>query len=343
MIKWNISDLEAIKKNKKTVFSCFSGGGGSSLGYKKAGYEVLGNVELDKEMNDAYIQNLKPKFNFNLDIREFNKIPNKNLPKELFSLDILDGSPPCSSFSMCGNREKDWGKEKIFREGQKKQNLDFLFFEFIETIQKLKPKVFVAENVKGMTIGKAKGYLKEIFREIDKAGYDVQLVLLNSATMGIPQKRERIFFIGRKKSLNWNNLELKFKEKKVTIKEALENVDVIDEEKHWLTENAKQYWFKLKPGQSFSVVKNGSWFNRTKADPYSQCATITTKKSSLSRWDEPRWLTSNETLRLQTFPDDYKAKKTLKYYIAGMSVPPIMMEKISQVIYNSWLKNEVII
>jgi DNA (cytosine-5)-methyltransferase 1 len=54
-------------------------------------------------------------------------------------LDILDGSPPCSSFSMAGNREKDWGKEKKFREGQAEQVLDNLFFDFID-LQKITTK-----------------------------------------------------------------------------------------------------------------------------------------------------------------------------------------------------------
>ncbi|XBO87446.1 hypothetical protein AAGG52_04690 [Bacillus licheniformis] len=61
-----------------------------------------------------------------MDIRDFNKM--ENLPDELFNLDIFDGSPPCSVFSIAGDREKAWGKEKAFREGQAKQSLDDLFF-----------------------------------------------------------------------------------------------------------------------------------------------------------------------------------------------------------------------
>ena len=91
---------------------------------------------------------------------------------------------------MAGSREKACGKEKHFREGQSKQVLDDLFFHFIDTAKKLKPKVVVAENVKGLVIGKAKGYVKQIFKKFDEAGYDVQLFLLNAAFMGVPQKRE---------------------------------------------------------------------------------------------------------------------------------------------------------
>src|SRR6185503_9599664 len=115
---------------------------------------------------------------------------------EFYNLDILDGSPPCSTFSMAGSREEAWGKEKQFREGQAMQTLDDLFFDFIALANKLKPKVIIAENVKGLIQGNAKGYVKEIYQKFEDTGYNVQLFLLNAATMGVPQRRERVFFIG---------------------------------------------------------------------------------------------------------------------------------------------------
>ena len=96
---------------------------------------------------------------------------------------------------MSGSREKAWGKKKKFREGQSEQILDDLFFHYIDLAFKLRPKVVVAENVKGMLMGNAKGYVKQIIGLLGTAGYDVQLFLLNGASMGLPQKRERVFFI----------------------------------------------------------------------------------------------------------------------------------------------------
>jgi hypothetical protein len=61
-------------------------------------------------------------------VQEFNKLPLNKIPADLFELDILDGSPPCSSFSMAGSREKAWGEKKKFREGQAHQVLDDSFF-----------------------------------------------------------------------------------------------------------------------------------------------------------------------------------------------------------------------
>ena len=96
--------------------------GGSTLGYKRAGFDVIGNVEIDPRINDIYITNNKPKYNYCEDLRIFNQ--RDDLPEELYQLDILDGSPPCTSFSTAGVRERDWGKAKKFKEGQKVQTLD---------------------------------------------------------------------------------------------------------------------------------------------------------------------------------------------------------------------------
>jgi len=144
---WYLSELKDIKKNNLNVFSCFHCGGGSTMGYKLAGFNVLGGVEIDEEMMNIYRANHKPKFSYQMGVQEFNKI--ENIPEELKNLDILDGSPPCSTFSMAGKREKKWGKEFKFREGQKYQRLDDLFFHFIQTAKLLQPKIVVAENVKG--------------------------------------------------------------------------------------------------------------------------------------------------------------------------------------------------
>lgn len=119
----------------------------------------------------------------------------RELPPDLYNLDILDGSPPCSTFSIAGNREKDWGKEKKFREGQSAQVLDTLFFDFIALARVLQPKVVVAENVKGLLMGSAIDYVRRIYKDFDNAGYYCQHFLLDASKMGVPQKRERIFFI----------------------------------------------------------------------------------------------------------------------------------------------------
>lgn len=193
---WNLKDT-VFTKDKGNVFSCFACGGGSTMGYKLAGFDVIGCNEIDSKLMDCYILNHKPKYHYCEPIQQFKK--RNDLPIELYNLDILDGSPPCSSFTTNGNREKDWGKSKKFKEGQKEQILDTLFFDFIDLAKKLQPKVVVAENVKGLLQGAAINYVREIYNDFNKAGYYCQHFLLNAINMGVPQKkRKSVFYLFKK-------------------------------------------------------------------------------------------------------------------------------------------------
>lgn len=336
---WNISDLKDVKSNNKKVFSCFHCGGGSTMGYKLAGYDVIGGVEIDPEMMKIYRTNHSPKHSFLMGVQEFNKMPKDKIPAELFDLDILDGSPPCSSFSMSGSREKAWGEKKKFREGQAHQVLDDLFFEFIKIAEILKPKIVVAENVKGLIIGKAKGYVKMIADQLDRAGYDVQLFLLNAAFMGVPQKRERTFFIARRKDLCLPKIQLNFTEKTITCAEAFEGIDSVGKQN---SPDQAKWWKLCKPGCAFSSIHpKGSWFNSFKLNPKEVAPTVTgsagASTSGFYHWSKPNHLSERGYNRLQTFPDDYNYCGQFSPYINGMSVPPFMMQRVANQIYKQWL------
>ena len=122
--RWTLRDAR-FTRDKGKVFSCFSCGGGSTMGYKLAGFDVVGCCEIDPRMAAVYEANHHPRHVYVEDIRDFAK--RESYPDELYGLDVLDGSPPCSTFSLMGERERNWGKEKRFREGQKAQVLDTLF------------------------------------------------------------------------------------------------------------------------------------------------------------------------------------------------------------------------
>ena len=169
--EWRIADgypAQGIEKHGCKVFGTFICGGGSSMGYKLAGFEHLGGVEIDERIAAIYEDNHHPKFLFKEDLRIFNE--RKDLPAELYNLDLLDGSPPCSTFSMAGSREDAWGKKKQFAEGQAVQTLDDLVFIYCDTILKLQPKCFLLENVKGLTAGNAKSYLLRIIQKLNRGG-----------------------------------------------------------------------------------------------------------------------------------------------------------------------------
>lgn len=333
---WCFADYPK-EKNGLKVFSTFACGGGSTMGYKLAGYEVLGCVEIDKPIYEIYKKNHNPKYAYNCDIREF--IKRDDLPEELYNLDILDGSPPCSTFSTSGNRESDWGKKKVFREGQAHQRLDDLFFEFIKLTDKLKPKVAIAENVKGLLLGNAKGYVKEIVSEFNKIGYDVQIFLLNGATMGLPQKRERVFFIAKRKDLKFPKLQLNFKEKPIPFSKVF--VDYCDKP---ITNYKMKYWnirkitdIALSDCAGRLENKPNKFFNEVFIKMNNVCNTITAK-DSLVLYDYPRFINKKELLKVGSFPRDYNFLNIKPVYLIGMSVPPMMMYKLSQQIYLQFFK-----
>lgn len=335
--KWYLSDLSKVEDNGLNVFSTFSCGGGSTMGYKMSGFNVIGCNDIDPEMMKTYIENHSPKYHFLESIKTLKR--NKDLPIELFNLDILDGSPPCSSFSMAGSREKSWGENKKFREGQVDQVLDDLFFHYIDLGKRLRPKIIVAENVKGMIQGKAKGYVKEIINLYKIAGYDVQLFLLNGATMGLPQKRERVFFICRRRDLGFKPLVLNFTEKPIPLKDAFLGITSKGRDKS-SSKNFK-LWKKCEPGKSLSSVHpKGSLFNWAKWSPNTPAPTLTSHAHLCFHWETMREFSVEELSLVSSFPLDYKFKSNnIAGYQMGMSVPPLMMHKISEQIKLQWFSS----
>lgn len=325
---WNLSDLDKIEGNGMKVFSCFHCGGGSTMGYKLAGFGVLGGVEIDPEMMAVYRANHKPKHSYLMGVQDFIKIPDDKLPEELFKLDILDGSPPCSSFSMAGSREKKWGGEHHFREGQAAQHLDDLFFDFIAVAKKLRPKVVIAENVKGLIQGNAKGYVKQIFEGFREAGYTTQLFLLNAAAMGVPQRRERTVFVAARNDIG-RKVAFVFNEKQINLGIALKGCAKSNRYKS-ITASTKALWDKCKPGDTLATVhKNGSRWNWSRESMTMPCRTFaSTNSNMILHPEEPRPFTDEEKSRIQSFPIDYDYVNSDAGYICGMSVPPFMMQRI---------------
>ena len=320
--KWTLKDA-VFTKDKGKIFSCFSCGGGSTMGYKLAGFDVIGCNEIDPKMMEAYIANHNPKYPFLEPIQTFKN--RTDLPKELYELDILDGSPPCSSFSMAGNRDKDWGKEKMFREGQAKQVLDTLFFDFIDLAKELQPKVVIAENVEGLMMAEAIKYVRKIYDEFEAAGYYVQHFLFNASKMGVPQKRKRVFFICLRKDLAEPFLyqkdffteapfiKLNFVEKKIPIKEFVKGVP-------------------KRPTQNYSPTRYGD----VMLDIEKPSNTIATE---INRYwlDENTLIDDRSKMLIGSYPTDYNFLDNNVQYLVGMSVPPLMTANIATEIYNQWL------
>jgi len=335
--KWTLKDA-IFTKDKGKVFSCFACGGGSTMGYKLAGFDVLGCNEIDPKMMACYIENHKPKYSYLEPIQTFKL--RKDLPVELYGLDILDGSPPCSSFSVAGNRESDWGKEKKFKEGQSLQILDTLFFDFIDLVAELQPKVAVAENVKGLLMGGARKYLKKIYKAFDAIGYTCQCHLLDAANMGIPQKRERVFFICMRKDLakeQMPKLDLRFSEPQIPYKN-IENKIVGP---HKLMPCVDKLFDLVKPGEQFSEAhpkKQMFGYNKTHPDRVLYTITAHLGGSGSYNHNTRRLLSKDELQLAGSFPLDYEFLEMKPRYLIGMSVPPVMTAQIATRVYEQWLK-----
>jgi len=344
--KWNLKDA-VFTKDKGKVFSCFACGGGSTMGYKLAGFDVLGCNEIDPKMMEAYKANHNPKYSFLEGIQTFKL--RDDLPEELYNLDILDGSPPCSSFSMAGNRESDWGKEKKFREGQADQVLDTLFFDFIDLAKKLQPKVVVAENVKGLLLGNAIEYVKKIYKEFDQAGYYCQHWLLDASKMGVPQRRERVFFICLRKDLakpfleqvdfftSLPKLKLDFQEPEIPFEKIFQ--DYTDRP---LSDHYQKFWDIREKGDidfSNSSARMGKNENAQFQYKYlymHKVSNTITAGEQCVLFDRPRFRNFDELCLCGSYPKDYDFKGNKPEYLIGMSVPPVMTAQIATEIYLQW-------
>lgn len=332
--QWNLSELKQDKDIN--VFSCFSCGGGSSMGYKKEGFKVLGNVEIDPKINKIYCKNHKPKYNFCMDLREFNNLD--PIPEELIGIDILDGSPPCTTFSMAGKREKTWGKSKKFREGQAMQTLDDLFFVFLDTVKKLQPKIVIAENVSGMLKGNAKGYVNQIIKKFHEMGYSMQIFLLNSANMDVPQARERVFFIAnnqgyKKLNLNFNCAPIPFKDVRSSEGRAENNNETVL--KSLLAAATENDLVIGDIAKRIGGVQN-KYFTANIIQDKRVAPTITANGSFFRFYDKKR-MSDQDIINVSTFPQDYDFCGENVQYVCGMSVPPNMMANIAREIYKQWL------
>lgn len=333
--RWRLAEgypAKGIEAHGLRVFGTFICGGGSTMGYKLAGFNHLGGVEIDPQVARVYQANHKPKHLFVEDIRDF--VKRDDIPAELYDLDLLDGSPPCSSFSMTGKREKDWGKEKVFREGQAHQRLDDLFFDYIALAKKLQPKVVIAENVKGLIQGNAKVYVKNIKAGFEDAGYDVQLFLFNAASMGVPQRRERVFFVCRRKDLGLPKLSLSFSEPGIPFGNISEGIGRQQPKEGVYADLLKQ---RIKSDVciadiSLRIRSRNSGFSNPILHNDSICPTIISG-TNFYAYEDGGVIRGSEFSACGTFPADYNFCDVEPQYLIGMSVPPVMTAQIAHEIY----------
>ena len=381
----------ASAQNKFNVISTFAGGGGSSTGYRLAGGNVLCVNEFVEEAQNTYAENYPNTPILPNDIKELSGSDFLDIVGlDVGELDILDGSPPCSAFSVAGklshNVKKEemvdlfgettivnvsgkhsdgWGQTKNYSDGKMVENIEDLFFEFLRVANDIKPKVIVAENVKGLTIGEAKQYYNKILNEFENIGYDVSSQVMDARYYGVSQTRTRVIFIGirnditEKAGLNFMTVGNVFPQPSrdvVPLMDALVDLEYDQEEVDYLTEKFSKtaYWIqtgskmeddpkKVLTGMDYHP--KGHHFNLKRVSRYHPAPTLTAMGSNDTtagafHWAEPRKLTLGELKRIQSLPDDFKltGKWNQKSERIGRMVPPLMMATIANSIYTNVLE-----
>lgn len=334
----SMAEIESIPWNGFNVVSTFSGCGGSCLGYRLAGFKVLWASEFIPAAQEVYKLNHP---NSILDTRDIRKVKPEEILEaiglKVGELDLLDGSPPCASFSTAGKREKGWGQVKQYSDT--KQRVDDLFFEYTRILKGLQPKVFVAENVSGLVKGTAKGYFLEILKELKACGYNVKAKLLDAQWLGVPQMRQRVIFMGVRNDLGLASVYPEPLPYRYSVREAILDVTEVESET-WLKGKTLDIAKKLKPGQCGSDVEGqGSYFSLKRLDFSDPAGTVQQSEGKMASTNqvhpvEHRRLSISELKRICAFPDDFQLTGSYaqQWERLGRAVPPVMMYWIAKAV-----------
>jgi len=315
-----------------TVISTFAGGGGSSLGYKWAGFKELLAIEWDQNAVDT----LKANFDFPVWQRDICEVTVEDILKfckiKKGDLDVLDGSPPCQGFSTAGKRVVSDSRNDLFK-------------EYVRLIEGLEPKVFVMENVSGMIKGTMKGKFNEILKTLKALNYNVKVKLMNAMWYEVPQSRERLFFIGVRNDLKIEPSFPKPRRDFISVSTALgipastgflEYRHSYEKGKH---KTGKSEFNKpcltITRSQNFSVNRYGDQMVNIKKP----IGTIT----RIGRWflDDKNEFSLEAYKKLASYPDEFIfASFSHGKARIGNSVPPKMMYHIAKNIKENILEKE---
>lgn len=325
-----MQEIADVEKNGLVVVSTFSGCGGSCLGFEMAGYRVAWASEFIDIARKTYKRNHPGVW---VDERDIRKIKPEEILKatrmKKGQIDVLEGSPPCASFSTSGKRSDGWGKVRNYSD--KKQRTDDLFFEFARILEGLQPRAFVAENVSGLVKGVAKGYFKEILAKLESCGYVVEARLVNAEWLGVPQSRERLIFVGVRKDIKKKPAFPQPKATRISLMDAIfPPPGEIEPET-----DISGYAIGREYGR-IAIGEKGRYLNMIRPRLNEPCPTVTAlvgvrSAASVVHPLDRRKFSIAELKRICGFPDDFRLDGTWsqKCERLGRSVPPPMMKEIA--------------
>jgi DNA (cytosine-5)-methyltransferase 1 len=308
------------KKNKYKVISLFSGCGGLDLGfrggfhfmdnyYEELPFKVVYANDIDEQACETYKYNLGGE----IECRDFKEVLES---RELPDADVVLGGFPCQDFSVAGKRRGLSAKR-----GQ-------LYKSMIEVVERVQPKIFIAENVRGLlNIGKGE-VIKIMESDFEKVGYGIYINLFHVADFGVPQTRERVIIAGIR-----NDINRKFSPPETTHYDPLQKDLLSKDKKPWITAKAvlsdledlgegdfeNHFWSKAK---RYPRTQGNS---NIKADRPAPTMRAEHHGNIEFHYKKVRRLSAREAARIQSFPDDFKFFRSTSraYKQIGNAVPPV--------------------
>jgi len=329
-IRTNTTTTNLKSQDPFKVISLFSGCGGKDLGVL-GGFNFLNQFYGSNDFEIVFANDFTShacktySANFNHDIL-FDDIRNVDV-KKLPRADIVIGGFPCQDFSMSGNRN-GFDSER-----------GMLYLQMKRVIDEIKPTLFVAENVEGLTNLNGDETIEKIKDDLSSSGYLVSHHLFNAADFGVPQSRKRVFIIGIKNDLLDINIPYPIQtHRQVGNLKWLTSKDAIDE-----------LWFEMDTGnfknhtsKDYSKAKfypGRKMQGNLRIDPNKPSPTIRSEHhgnieghyrclgdnetEDVTKW---RRLSIRECARLQTFPDNFifPLSPSSSYKVIGNAVPPVL-------------------
>ena len=301
-----ISDiLRPQKTEREVVLDLFAGCGGLSLGFEAAGYSTIG-YEKDMAACETYNRNLTgPCCNATL-VKGFDYPP----------ADIVIGGPPCQPFSKFGFGYQKGNKDT--RDG---------FPIFIDAIRRIRPKIFLFENVRGLLY--SKGYFGVILTELHQLGYAIDYQLLNAANYGVPQTRERLFVVGHQSEYRFPQPS----HEKVTVRDAIgDTMLTASKSSKFLTASMDAYIAKYEKASSCINPRDLKFGKPARTLTCRNIAAATADMHRIKLQDgRRRRLSLREAARLQSFPDwfEFAGNETQRFYQVGNAVPPLLAYQLA--------------
>ncbi len=355
-------------KNKFTVVTTFAGGGGSSTGYRLAGGKILLANEFIPAAVDTYKSNYPDTPVEMIDIRKITRGKYVNKWFESYGIqkgqyDILDGSPPCSTFSTSGKGKKKIEEKNVKYSDTTQDRIGMLIHDFVYIANCTQPKVVVIENVPNI---KGSDVFQYALERLRRYGYFVNYDILKSSNFGVPQRRRRLFVVGIRPDIAKQvgitderdilGIYPQGSSYEPTIKDAFEGLVINEKERKMLLSNCRRSssyeLIKSLPKNPLKSMKmsdlNSSWksdFNLVRPSMDHPSPTLTQMGQQMGRGgiihpSEDRVFTVNEMTRLMGLPDDFILTGNFNQKIErmGRMVPPLMTKSLSEAIYEKVLK-----